>query len=203
MENNTRKKSISIIVIGIILIAIIFNKNNIIYNVQNIKNNNAMATNYDNVTDFQNARWKEIQNNKIIIKNIASGTYIFKINSLNCQETISNIKVKIPTFNSYSLDPLCEGIDSNDFPLCSKYLEYQPSYETFKSKVEEYKKGIEKKEENNTEKENNISIIQILNKILDFITRYQLYLIIVLSLILIMLILIIIIKRRKKRGVLK
>ena len=70
MENNTRKKSISIIVIGIILIAIIFNKNNIIYNVQNIKNNNAMATNYDNVTDFQNARWKEIQNN-IFGENVA------------------------------------------------------------------------------------------------------------------------------------
>ena len=162
--------------------------------------NNINADMYIKLNDEE---WKEIQNNKIIIKNIASGTYIFKINSLNCQETISNIKVKIPTFNSYSLDPLCEGIDSNDFPLCSKYLEYQPSYETFKSKVEEYKKGIEKKEENNTEKENNISIIQILNKILDFITRYQLYLIIVLSLILIMLILIIIIKRRKKRGVLK
>ena len=56
---------------------------------------------------------------------------------------IGNINVKLPKFNSYSLDPLCDGINTDEFPLCSKYLEYQPSYETFVKKIEEYKKTKE------------------------------------------------------------
>lgn len=164
--------------------------------------NNLTDDMYIKIDDY-NEEWKEINNKKIVINNIATGKYKFSIYSNSCQEKIGDINVKLPKFNSYSLDPLCEGIDSNDFPLCSKYLEYQPSYETFKNKVEEYKKNNEIKKEDNNTKIDKISLKQILNNILSFISKYQLILIITLSIFLIIIIVITIVKRKKKRGVLE
>ena len=78
-------------------------------------------------------------------------------------------------FNSYSLDTLCDGIDGDDFPLCGKYLDYEVSYDTFKRKVEDYKKVQETKKNNNEQINNDISLRVLLNKILDFISfvRYN------------------------------
>lgn len=153
--------------------------------------------------DNESEEWKEINNNKIVINNIATGKYKFSIYSNTCQNKIGDINVKIPRFNSYSLDPLCDGIDGEDFSLCAKYLDYQPTYETFVKKVEEYKKTHDIKKEDNNTKRDNISLEQILNSVLRFITKNQLYIIIGLSLLLILLIVLIIIKRIKKRGVLE
>lgn len=38
----------------------------------------------------------------------------------------------------YSLDPLCEGIDGRDFPLCGKYYEPRVSYADFEKRVKSY-----------------------------------------------------------------
>ena len=60
-----KSRSRKIIVVFIILILSIYviNKQDIIYNFNNINDKNAMQTNYDTITDFQNARWTDIQNN--------------------------------------------------------------------------------------------------------------------------------------------
>lgn len=163
--------------------------------------NNLTDDMYIKIDDY-NEEWKEINNNKIVINNIATGKYKFSIYSNSCQEKIGDINVKLPKFNSYSIDPLCEEIDSNDFPLCSKYLEYQPSYETFKNKVEEYKKNSEiKKEDNNVIKDDTFT--KILNQTFNFIIKYQIYIVSVLTVILMILIILIINTKKKKRGVLE
>lgn len=156
---------------------------------------------YIRIDDY-NEEWKEVKDNKIIINKIATGKYRFSIYSNSCQEKIGDISVKLPKFNSYSLDPLCEGINTDEFPLCSKYLEYQPSYETFVKKLEEYKKTKDiKPEDNNTKKGN--SFTEILSKVISLITKYQLYIVVVLAVVLIILIIIIIVNKKKKRGVLE
>ena len=57
------KKNIIVVFTFLILSVLIINRENIIYNFNNINDENAMQTNYDNITDFQNARWTDIQNN--------------------------------------------------------------------------------------------------------------------------------------------
>ena len=116
---------------------------------------------------------------------------------------IGNINVKLPKFNSYSLDPLCDGINTDEFPLCSKYLEYQPSYETFVKKIEEYKKTKEIKPDDNNNTTDDSTFTKILNQVLDFITKYQIYIISALTVILIILVILIISSKKKKRGVLE
>ena len=156
---------------------------------------------YIRIDDY-NEEWKEVKDNKITIDKIATGKYKFSVYSNNCQEKIGDINVKLPKFNSYSLDPLCAGINTDEFPLCSKYLEYQPSYETFVKKIEEYKKAQEvKTDDNKITKENTFT--KILNQVLDFITKYQIYIISALTVILIILGILIIGSKKKKRGVLE
>ena len=58
-----KKKHIIFASILLIFSVILLNKNEIIYNISNLGNKNAMATSYDTVTAFQNARWTDIQNN--------------------------------------------------------------------------------------------------------------------------------------------
>ena len=59
----TEKKKIIFVLIMLVLTVFIINRNDIIYNFNSLKDKKAMVTSYDTVTDFQNARWKEIQNN--------------------------------------------------------------------------------------------------------------------------------------------
>lgn len=158
---------------------------------------------YIRIDDY-NEEWKEVKDNKITIDKIATGKYRFSVYSNICQEKIGNINVKLPKFNSYSLDPLCDGINTDEFPLCSKYLEYQPSYETFVKKIEEYKKAKEKKpDDNNNNNTDDSTFTKILNQIINFITKYQIYIISALTIILIVLVILIISSKKKKRGVLE
>ena len=59
----TEKKKIIFVLIMLVLTVFIINRNDIIYNFNNLKNEKAMQTNYDSVTEFTKARWTEIQNN--------------------------------------------------------------------------------------------------------------------------------------------
>lgn len=162
---------------------------------------NINADMYIRIDDY-NEEWKEVKNNKITIDKIATGKYRFTVYSNSCQEKIGNINVKLPKFNSYSLDPLCDGINTDEFPLCSKYLEYQPSYETFIKKIEEYKKTQEIKPDDNNNTDDS-TFTKILNQIINFITKYQIYIISALTVILIILVILIIGSKKKKRGVLE
>lgn len=132
---------------------------------------------------------------------IYNGNWNFYVYSNKCNTKIDTIKVFIPRFNTYSLDPLCEGIDGEDFPLCGKYYEYDISYASFKDRVTHYRNTHNIDNKNTIDNENNDKII--LKELLNYITKYRIYIIIPLTFLLIILIAIIIINKRKKRGVLK
>lgn len=136
---------------------------------------------------------------------LGTGKWTINVLSNKCGEIVRDIDFSLPTFNEFSLDPLCEGIDGEDFELCGKYYNsnYKISYDTFKRKVEEYRRTHEIKNEENNDTKESLSIKIILNKVLDFITNYQLYLIIFLGTLLMVLIIIIVIKKKRKRGVLE
>lgn len=134
---------------------------------------------------------------------LSTGNWTLEIYSKKCDEMINSINFRLPTFNKYSLDPLCEGIDGEDFSLCGKYLEYEVSYDTFKRKVEEYKNTHEIKKDDNNNIQEQLTLKTIYNKILNFIIKYQIYIIIVLGVLLLLLIIIIVVSKKKKRGVLE
>ena len=134
---------------------------------------------------------------------LSTGNWTLEIYSEKCEESVRNISFRLPTFNKYSLDPLCEGIDGEEFRLCDKYLEYQVSYDTFKRKAEEYRSTHEIKKDNNKNTEEHSSVKVILNKMLEFMTNYQIYILIVLGVLLLIFIIIIVTKKKKKRGVLE
>lgn len=136
---------------------------------------------------------------------LGTGKWTINVLSNKCGEIVRDIDFSLPTFNEFSLDPLCEGIDGEDFELCGKYYNsnYKISYDTFKRKVEEYRRTHEIKNEENNDIKESLSIKIILNKVLDVITNYQLYLIIFLGTLLMVLIIIIVIKKKRKRGVLE
>ena len=140
---------------------------------------------YDDLRSYKGCKWN------------------FDIYSSKCAQKVDSLLVKIPRYNVYSEDPLCEGIDGEDFSLCDKYLEYEVSYDTFKRKVEEYKKAHEVKKVEPKKDEEQFSIKMIINKVLEFIINYQIYIIIILGVLLLILIIIIIVKKKKKRGVLE
>lgn len=131
---------------------------------------------------------------------VYSGTWDFQVYSNKCEEKIDTIEVFIPTFNLYSLDPLCEGIDGDDFALCGKYYEYYVSYDNFVSRVNAYRVTHNINNDNSEDDENFIE--SVIDNILDFFINYKLYVLIVFVMIIIIIIIIIVIKKRKKRGVL-
>ena len=60
-----KSNNIKLIIVFIMLVlsVSIINRQDIIYNLDSIDNKNAMDTSYDSITDFQDARWTEIQDN--------------------------------------------------------------------------------------------------------------------------------------------
>lgn len=135
-----------------------------------------------------------------ITKELTNGKWIIEVYSNKCEDVIDTITVRLPKFNIYSLDPLCDGIDGDKFPLCGKYYEYEVGYDSFKERVEHYRKTYKidtKKEEQQTNEKD------FLTKTLNFINTYKLYIVSFLTIVLIILVIINIIKKRRNRGVLK
>lgn len=139
--------------------------------------------------------------NGIATIELNNGTWYFEIYSNRCNVLIDRIKVFLPKFNLLSLDPLCEGIDGDDFPLCGKYYEYDINYDEFQEKVISYR---EKKNMNNvSDNEKKIDFNALFKKVIDFVIEYKLYFIGSLIILFVILILIVAIKRNRKRGVLE
>lgn len=163
-----------------------------------------------NVSNFSDELYISLLNNTVKIvpengkatKKFNNGTWNLEIYSNKCNEKISEIKMFIPKFNIYSLDPLCEGIDGNDFNLCGKYYEYDVSYESFKERVEHYRITHNIKNEENLDNDNN-DLKLYLDEIIEFAVNYKFYFIGVVISLLVIFVIIIIIKRNKKRGVLE
>lgn len=167
---------------------------------------NSFSVNIKNIPDdfyviLDGVNRKYIPENNTVFDTLDNGKWTFSFYSNSCNSKISTIAVKLPRFNTYSLDPLCEGIDGNEFQLCGKYYEYNVSYDDFKLRVENYRKThkIIKEEEKKEEK----SIEEILSNILSFIQKYKLYFIAVAVLFIIVVVVLIIIRKNRKRGVLR
>lgn len=141
-----------------------------------------------------------VPNNGVAKTTLSNGNWNFKVYSNKCDEQISLIEVFLPRFNMYSLDPLCEGIDGDDFALCGKYYEYDVEYENFKDRVEHYRATYKIDSKNDDDNSYEKSYF---NNIIEFIYQYKLYIIGFSVILLFIIILSIIMKRRKKRGVLK
>lgn len=148
-----------------------------------------------------NGSVKLIPSNGVATEVFSSGTWNFEVYSNKCEEKIDEIKVFLPKFNMFSLDPLCEGIDGDDFALCGKYYEYDVSYDNFKKRVEYYRAihKIDTIDENDYK--DNIKVI--FDKTINFILDYMFYFVGGLLILLIIIIVLLVIKKRKKRGVLK
>lgn len=130
---------------------------------------------------------------------LSDGTWDFDVYSSKCEEKLDTIKVKLPTFNMYSLDPLCEGVDSEKFPLCGKFYNYNVSYEDFVERVKFHRQVNHIGEEN----ENTTWYSEIIKKIVDFILKYKWYIGSALLVLIIGLTSLIMWIRARKRGVLK
>lgn len=132
---------------------------------------------------------------------LQNGKWDFTVFSEKCGVEIDNITVKLPRFNMYSLDPLCEGIDGDDFALCGKYYEYDVSYENFVQRVQHYR-SIHNVMIDNNDSDDDLNT-GIIDTFISFLNNYRLYIIISLFVILIVVMTIVIMNRRKKRWILK
>lgn len=74
-------------------------------------------------------------------------------NTSTCDDVLKTITLKLPKYNKYSEDPLCNGIE--EFVLCNPTYDKEIDYENFVSRVETYKKTKDKQEENNHNQEIN------------------------------------------------
>lgn len=130
---------------------------------------------------------------------MVTGTYSVEVFSNKCESNIYEIDFTLPTFNEYSLDPLCEGIDGKDFPLCGKYYEYKIDYDDFVTRVKHYRSNYHITSDGN----NNNSESSIFDLIIKFLSKYLIYVIVSFAMLILIIILVLIIRRRKKRGVLE
>ena len=149
---------------------------------------------------FRSGSEQLIPNNGVINTELSSGKWYFDIYSKKCDVKIDQIVFSLPKFNLYSLDPLCNGIDGNDFPLCGKYYEYDVDYDNFVERVNHYRIMHKIKDESSDKKDVDDNLLQI---IFDVFIKYQIYIISFLIVLLIVLVIIIIAGKRKKKGVLE
>ncbi len=139
------------------------------------------------------------ENGELKIK-LTTGAWTYKLYSSQCEDYIDSIEVKLPTFNEYSLDPLCKGVDGNDFKLCGKYYESTVTREIFERRVNLYRRQHNIGIINSEEKEKNSSILK---DALNFITKYKIYAIIIVSTIILVIVGIIVFSRNRKRKILQ
>lgn len=78
--------------------------------------------------------------------------------------------VTLPPYNRFYLDPICNDIQ--DYKLCKRWNRVNLSYEEFVSQVEDYKYVEQKKEEDSNVSDDN----ELVEKIIDFLSKYSFYL---------------------------
>ncbi len=135
-----------------------------------------------------------VVDNSLKIK-LTTGSWQYNFYSSKCEKKIGSISFKLPTFNIYLLDSLCEGVDSDDFKLCGKYYESYVSREDFEKRVMQYKQLHTNSEDDNTEDDND----KFIDKIINFVLKNYLY--IIGLVVFVVLIIFIVYKRNKKKGV--
>ncbi len=117
------------------------------------------------IYDLDNQKWYSTTKKEYTInKSKDNKTYRFDIYTKDefCGRVASyTVYASIPAYNKYQNDKLCKGIE--EYKLCQKWASVSYDYDTWKSKVEEYRKSLIK-DDNKEEKNNNYSILE---KIVD------------------------------------
>ena len=132
---------------------------------------------------------------------LTTGDNIINVYSSKCNIKLDEIKVKLPIFNPYSLDPLCKGVDSSEFSLCKKYYKPSVTYSEFVKRVKSYRVTNKIKDNNNNG--NDIDNTNIFTKIISYLVKYKYYVIGIGSVLIVTPIVIVSVKKRRNRGVLK
>lgn len=150
-----------------------------------------LTENFSIIYDYSNRtyEYQDTDEGVLIINDVPKGNKKFSIYSNECNKIIKTLFIKIPTYNKYSLDPLCQDIPKEELSVCDTWYESTISYDDFKKKIENYHEF--KKEDIIEEKQT------LIDRITDFLKNNYLY--IGLSIVLIIAI-IIFIKVRRKRS---
>lgn len=113
---------------------------------------------YEIFTDI-NLNCKKINETEVKCYNVPINEYELAIVGMSnsCNDILKELTLKLPEYNIYSEDPLCEGIE--EFYLCQPTYEKKVDRETFESRINAYKNTNQKQEteENEPPKENKIS----------------------------------------------
>ena len=101
---------------------------------------------YDMTDIITKLKYENSTDKSLTYSGLTPGEYTIKVISLTdgCNDELKTIELKLPKYNNFSEDPLCEGIE--EFVLCSPTYGKELDYETFVSRVNTYKKTKEKKE---------------------------------------------------------
>ena len=139
----------------------------------------------------------------VIYNDVLPGKYsigIIHIES-DCQEELKSFDIKVPRYNIYSEDPLCEDI--KEFYLCKESYDKEIDRETFVSRVNTYKRKLNKKEntqEESKKEETNNNILDV-DEILKYIKEnlIQVFIITIFTILLIITTIVTIKQSRKSR----
>lgn len=137
---------------------------------------NKFNVEFDAKIDIRNIRF--LENNTIIIKNISPNEYTFNIIN-SCFAVLKEENIVIPKYNIYFDDPACEGIE--DFYLCQPSYEKEIDYDTFLSRINTYKKKLQKEEQdiNDENKKNESSVSNFISDNLSTILIVMVFVILV------------------------
>jgi len=111
----------------------------------------------------------------------ASGEHEFSVagQTESCNDILKTTIIKLPKYNTYADDPLCQGIE--EFVLCNPVYDKEIDRESFESRVATYKKNKLKNELENekskNEKDNQNN--EYITKILDYIKENMVQIIII------------------------
>ncbi len=125
---------------------------------------------------------------------LTTGEWHYYMYSAKCNEVLKDIELNLPKFNTYSLDPLCKDVDTDDFIYCHKYYKGDISRETFERKVKEYRQLNHLDDSNNPK---NIKT-NIIKPIINFLLKYYIYILITIGVSLLTVLLVKIIQKRKR-----
>lgn len=131
----------------------------------------------------------------ILIENVEGGNLVFKINYKKCaNKLLRTIKVNLPKYNVYSLRDECENINEEELEICGKWYQGELNDEIFNEKIKEYQK---EQEELRKQEENKTMFEKIIEKAIDYLLEYYIY---VISAIVVIVIITLTITLRRRRA---
>ena len=127
---------------------------------------------YEKSDSFLTTDFTKLEEEYLRQTNLSPGEYTVEIykKSETCQNKLKTINLKLSKPNPYYNDKQCEGIE--EFVLCQETYDRDIDYETFTSRINTYKKSLEKKQQDNQEE-----MQEEKNEIIEYITNNMFYII--------------------------